>query len=83
MGRLYIATTHVKLHGKGGQCKHIVALLFQVIEYIKQLDMTEINPRHLTCTQLLQQCYVPRKNESDEAVLYKSIVFKNAVYESG
>ena len=35
--------------GKGGECKHIVALLFQIIEY-KQLDMTEI-PDHLTCTQ--------------------------------
>ena len=39
--------------GKGGQCKHVVALLFQVIEY-KQLDMTEI-PDKPTCTQLLQQ----------------------------
>jgi hypothetical protein len=57
MGRLYIATTHVKLHGKGGQCKHIVALLFQVIEYIKQLNMTEINPRspylHTVITAML------------------------------
>ena len=65
--------------GKGGQCKHIVALLFQVIEY-KQLDLTEI-PDHLTCTELLQQWHVPRKNESDEAVLYENIVFKKAVYE--
>ena len=32
--------------GKGGKCKHVVALLFQVIEY-KQLDMTEI-PDHPT-----------------------------------
>ncbi len=60
--------------GKGGQCKHIVALLFHF------LDMTEI-PDHLTCAQLLQQWHVPRKDESDEAVLYESIVFKNAVYE--
>ena len=65
--------------GKGGQCKHVVALLFQVIEY-KQLDMTEV-PDHLTCTELLQQWHVPRKNESDEAVLYESIVFKKADYE--
>ena len=43
--------------GKGGRCKHIVALLFQIIEY-KQLDMTEI-PDQLTCTQLLQQWHVP------------------------
>ena len=42
--------------------------------------MTEICD-HLTCTQLLQQWHVLRKNESDEAVLYESIVFKKAVYE--
>ena len=65
--------------GKGGKCKHVVALLFQVIEY-KQLDMTEI-PDHTTCTQLLQQWHVPRKDESDEAVLYENIVFEKAVYE--
>ena len=65
--------------GKGGKCKHVVALLFQVIEY-KQLDMTEI-PDHPTCTQLLQQWHVPRKDESDEAVLYENIVFEKAVYE--
>ena len=46
-----------KDNGKGGRCKHIVALLFQIIEY-KQLGMTEI-PDQLTCTQLLQQWHVP------------------------
>ena len=65
--------------GKGEQCKHIVALLFQVIEY-KQLYMTEV-PDHLTCTELLQEWHVLRKNESDEAVLYESIVFQKTVYE--
>ena len=65
--------------GKGGQCKHIIALLFQIIEY-KQLDMTEI-PDHPTCTELLKQWHVPRKCESDEAILYESIHFKKAVYE--
>ena len=65
--------------GKGGRCKHIVALLFQIIEY-KQLDLTEI-PDHLTCTQLLQQWHVPRKDESDEPVLYENISFNKAIYE--
>ena len=27
--------------GKGDKCKHVVALLFQIIEY-KQLDLTEV-----------------------------------------
>ena len=65
--------------GKGGRCKHIVALLFQIIEY-KQLDMTEI-PDQLTCTQLLQQWQVPRKVESDKPVLCENIAFKKAVCE--
>ena len=65
--------------GKGGQCKHVVALLFQVIEY-KQLDMTDI-PDHPTCTQLLQQWHVPRKDESNEPVLYENILFQKAIYD--
>ena len=65
--------------GIAGRCKHILALLFQIIEY-KQLDMTEILDQ-LTCTQLLQQWHVPRKDESDEPVLYENIAFKKAVYE--
>ena len=65
--------------GKGGKCKHVVALLFQIIEY-KQLDLTEV-PDDPTCTQLLQQWHVPRKDELDEAVLYEDIVFAKAVYE--
>ena len=65
--------------GKGGQCKHVVALLFQIIEY-KQLDITDV-PDQPTCTQLLQQWHVPRKDESDEPVLYKNIWFQKAVYD--
>ena len=42
--------------------------------------MTKI-PDHLTCTHLLEQWHVPRKDESDEAVLYENIVFEKAVYE--
>ena len=40
--------------GKGGCCKHVVAMLFQIIEYV-QLELTEVPDDH-TCTQLLQQC---------------------------
>ena len=39
--------------GKGGCCKHVAALLFQILDYI-QLELTEV-PDDLTCTQLLQQ----------------------------
>ena len=39
--------------GKGGCCKHVAAILFQIIHYI-QLESKEV-PDDLTCTQLLQQ----------------------------
>ena len=58
--------------GKGGQCKHIVAMLFQIIEY-KQIDLTD-TPDDLTCIQVLQQWHVPGKDECDEAVLYMRIL---------
>ncbi len=42
--------------------------------------MTEI-PDHPTCTQLLQQLHVPRKDESDQPALYENIVFQKAEYQ--
>lgn len=65
--------------GKGGCCKHVVALLFQLLEYI-QLDLKVI-PDDLTCTQLLQQWHVPRSDELEEPILYEDVVFERASYE--
>ena len=65
--------------GKGGCCKHVVALMFQIIEYI-QLELKEI-PDDLTCTQLLQQWHVPRNDELNEPILYEDVVFERASYE--
>ena len=65
--------------GKGGCCKHVAALLFQVIDYI-ELELSEV-PDDLTCTQLLQQWHVPRTDELDEPVLYEDITFEKASYE--
>ena len=50
--------------GKGGCCKHVAALLFQILDYI-QLELVEV-PDDLTCTQLLQQWHVPRSDETDK-----------------
>ena len=53
--------------GKGEHCRHIVALLFQIIKY-KQFNLTEI-PDHLTSSiynYYLQQWHLPRKDESGE-----------------
>ena len=58
--------------GKGGCCKHVAALLFQILDYI-QLELTEV-PDDLTCTQLLQQWHVPNTSEKpDTAVLFDQV----------
>ena len=64
--------------GKGGRCKHVVALMFQIIEYV-QLELKEI-PDDLTCTQLLQLCHVPRNDELNEPILYEDVIFERASY---
>ena len=65
--------------GKGGCCKHVVALMFQTIEYI-QLALKEI-PDDLTCTQLLQQWNVPKNDELNKPILHEDVVFERASYE--
>lgn len=65
--------------GKGGCCKHVAALLFQVIDYI-QLELSEV-PDDVTCTQVLQQWHVPRNDEVEEPILYEDINFEKASYE--
>ena len=40
----------------GGCCKHVAALLFQLLDFI-QLEATEV-PDDLTCTKLLQKWHV-------------------------
>ena len=44
---------HGRKAGKGGQCKHFAAMLYQIIDYV-QLEVSEV-PDVLTCTQVLQQ----------------------------
>jgi hypothetical protein len=61
--------------GKGGCCKHVAAVLFQIIDYI-QLELTEV-PDDLACTQVLQQWRVPKNNEVDEPILYEDMKFEN------
>ena len=63
--------------GKGGCCKHVAALLFQILDYI-QLELTEV-PDDLTCTQLLQQWHVPNTSEKlDTAVLFDQVKISKA-----
>jgi hypothetical protein len=65
--------------GKGGCCKHVAAIIFQLIDYI-QLELTEV-PDDLTCIQVLQQWHVPRNNEVVEPILYEDMKFEKPSYD--
>ena len=62
--------------GQGGGCKHVAALLFQLLDFI-QLELTEV-PDDLTCTQLLQQWHVPRNDKLETALLFDQVKFTKA-----
>ena len=62
--------------GQGGLCKHVAALLYQILDFI-QLELTEV-PDDLTCTQLLQQWHVPASEDLKTAVLFDNIKFSKA-----
>ena len=62
--------------GRGGCCKHVAALLFQILDFI-QLELSEV-PDDLTCTQLLQQWHVPSSEDLKTALLFDNIKFSKA-----
>ena len=66
--------------GKGGQCKHVAAMLYQIIDYV-QLEVSEV-PDVLTCTQVLQQWNVPSRqgSNSNNTILFEDIAFKKSSY---
>ena len=66
--------------GKTGLCKHVAALLFQLLDYI-ELGLNEV-PDSLTCTQELQQWHVPNKMQTRETpTLFEDLLFPQDSYE--
>ena len=66
--------------GLGGCCKHVAALLFQLLDFI-QLEATEVSD-DLTCTQLLQQWHVLRGEEMKTAALFHQVKFSKAAQQT-
>jgi hypothetical protein len=65
--------------GKGGCCKHVDALLFQLLDY-KELELTEV-PVKISCTEKLQSWNVPTLYpEKRGAVLFEDLLFEQADY---
>ena len=56
-----------------GRCKHCVALLYQLCEYI-QLDLKCL-PDDETCTDVLQKWHVPSESGSNWAILFSELTF--------
>ena len=63
--------------GKGGRCKHVAAMLYQIIDHV-HLELLEVPS--LSCTQVRQKWNVPHREASDDAVLFEDIAFKKSSY---
>ena len=64
--------------GGGGVCKHVAALLYQLLDY-KNLELKEI-PDDVTCTQVLQQWSIPSSSGTTKAVKFEELTFEKADY---
>ena len=65
--------------GVEGCCKHVAAVLFQLLDY-RELELTKV-PVQLLCTEKLQSWYVPSLcPEKRGAVLFEDMLFEKADY---
>ena len=59
--------------GAGGCCKHVAALLYNILDYI-ELGLNEI-PSDKICTEQPQQWHKPKNNVDSGSVLFSDIPF--------
>ena len=59
--------------GAGGCCKHVAAVLYQLVEYT-QLCLSSI-PTDKTCTDVLQIWHVPGEAANDQPTLFSNLRF--------
>ena len=59
--------------GAGGCCKHVAAVLYQLVEYT-QLCLSSI-PTDKTCTDVLQIWHVPGEAANDQPTLFSTLRF--------
>jgi len=62
--------------GAGGCCKHVAALLYQLVDY-KQLDM-KVVPDDKTWTDVLQKWHVPGEGPNIEPIKFSDLTFEKA-----
>ena len=66
-GEMFYAKCNCKA-GAGGCCKHVAAVLYQLVDY-KELDIKSV-PDDKVCTELLQQWHVPGEEHNKEATCF-------------
>ncbi len=64
--------------GGGGCCKHVAALLYNILDYT-ELGLNEIPPDK-TCTELPQQWHKPKNITYNGPALFSEIQFVHHVY---
>ena len=64
--------------GAGGCCKHVAALLYNILDYT-ELGLDEI-PQDKTCTEEPQQWHKPKTNADIEPALFSEIQFVHHAY---
>ena len=65
--------------GAGGCCKHVSAVLYQLVEY-RELELKSV-PDDKTCTDILQQWHIPGETSNNEAILFSNLTFEKANFE--
>ena len=74
-GDIFYAKCNCKL-GAGGCCKHVAAVLYQLVDY-RQLNVQSV-PEDKTCTDLLQQWHVPGEGGNVEPIKFLALTFEKA-----
>lgn len=62
--------------GAGGCCKHVAAILYQLVEY-RQLNLRSV-PDDKSCTDVLQKWHVPGEGENIEPIKFSELTFEKA-----
>ena len=62
--------------GAGGCCKHVAAVLYQLVEY-RELNLKTV-PDDKTCTDVLQKWHVPGEATSTNPIKFSDLTFAKA-----
>ena len=71
---------HICKAGAGGCCKHVAALLYNILHYV-ELGLKEI-PEDKTCTDKPQQWNKPKKTLDNGPVLFSNPICSSLLWKA-